>query len=737
MTIQEAIQQLGRLYETGRRYRMVEQSYRVLAQLPDCPELAWLVVRALAELGQGEVLQEFLRSRRDLGASAGQMRELEASLANLPGGMADWQACEAHFRQNVEVIEECRPELREWARAAGDLLGGVDLHQTIQGQWLISRREADGSRQWLGDLTTIEEEAGIEVPPRGQLGASGMIGTRVGRLIDEVYERTHRVLLNFSHPLYVVEPVPLRFAAWLYCGDHRRLLGDPRVHYFVGDDGAEQFAALMRGNCRLLLPEYVLNFSPELEVGGRFGQIIQAIGQERNDELARLTDELERRYRDRDTAYWLERLQPPGKILGLTSRYTTVLQYAMRDTMAAFEALGYEAETVIEEADHEVLSKLEICRRILDADPAMLMYLDHLRYEYEYLPENIPFMCWIQDPLPNLLCKEAGASIGPMDFVCGFYRHRLIEEFGYPADQVYTNSMAVSSRVFHDGPISDEDRDRYGCDVCFVSHASKPVADFAREEKAKYPVELHPFLDSLYVQIMKLLEEDGYIDMQTTAEDLVRSVLAEQNFGLDDADIERIKNSYVFRIFDWGRRQQTLEWVADWARKTRRRLKIYGNGWDQHPTLSEFAAGVAGHGDELRRILRASRFSLQLNPSGFRHQRALESLSCGVLPLTRYCPVDFADRSMEEYLEGRRSGQYSEAIASQFPGLERIVFRTSQEFEAMADRFIGDDDYYDATCGGLRRVVMERFTYEAILREVVDAYKGYLQRCSCEVLRRA
>ena len=109
--------------------------------------------------------------------------------------------------------------------------------------------------------------------------------------------------------------------------------------------------------------------------------------------------------------------------------------------------MGYETHMVIESADHETLSPIEMCRAILEHDPAMILLLDHLRYETPYLPRNLPLLTWIQDPLPNLLCRRAGESIGPMDFVCGYYFDQCTQEHGYSARAVHAPWTCPSPRA--------------------------------------------------------------------------------------------------------------------------------------------------------------------------------------------------------------------------------------------------------------------------------------------------
>ena len=72
-------------------------------------------------------------------------------------------------------------------------------------------------------------------------------------------------------------------------------------------------------------------------------------------------------------------------------------------------------------------------------------------------------------------------------------------------------------------------------------------------------------------------------------------------------------------------RHQALKWVADFGIN----LKLYGNNWEQHPTLGRFACGPADTQRDVPKICAASKVNLQITPFGAVHQRLLEGLVAG------------------------------------------------------------------------------------------------------------
>ena len=100
----------------------------------------------------------------------------------------------------------------------------------------------------------------------------------------------------------------------------------------------------------------------------------------------------------------------------------------------------------------------------------------------------------------------------------------------------------------------------------------------------------------------------------------------------------------------------TMRWIGwpDGLARTGVRSGSTANGWENHPTLSEFAAGPADNGRELLCIYRASKINLQLMPAGFIHQRALDGLASGGFFLTRFIPQDVRGRVLRR-LQARMS----------------------------------------------------------------------------------
>jgi hypothetical protein len=723
----ELVDQLERLYAAGRTYEFIAQAHKALANLSPAPRLAALTLRALTELGLGGPARELIQLRPELKQDP-EAVEYVGVLDNLANGRIAWSAYQATYRRNEQALLRHRPHLRDLVSRLPSHLARIHLYRTRSGDYLLARRRAGALREWLGNLSADPEAKNLTLPARERLGPVVVVGLRIGPTLARLLADTNNHFLTYSHPLYLVEPSLLRFAAWMHLADHTALLDEERVYLFVGDQAAEELERQLDGDPYLLLPEICVNQSGQQSAGGVVTQAVQRVASSRARQLAELQRAIERRYRDRDEVYWAERFKKPGPVLGLTSRFTTMLQYSMRDTLEALRRFGWKTDMLIESKDHQQLSSIEVCRRILDLDPALIILIDHLRYENPCFPKNLPLLSWIQDPLPNLRCPQAGASIGPFDFVCGYYKHRCTQEFGYPAERFVSTDVPVSETIFDVVPPDDEALSCYACDISFVSNASLPIDRYYDSEMLKCPPEYRTLLAELYRRVGDVLQRNEELSHHDGAPNLVRTVASQIGVHLQAGQVDNLANHFAYRLYDWGRRQQTLEWVASWAQRTGRAFKIYGRGWEKHPTLAPFAAGVIEHGEPLRRANRASRLALQLIPSGFCHQRSYEVLAAGTLPLTRYCKDDFAGLPVNDCMRKLAAGEVRTGCSAQlFPQLQHIVFTTQAEFESLAERFLADEAYKNEVLAALRAVVLRDHTYTAVMRRVLAHIENALK----------
>ena len=722
---------LGR---TDQHYRFLDQAFQYLGRVESDPEVVLLALAALAKLGLGGPARELIQVRKDLEPDV-DVDGLRKSLTSVPIGRVPWDRFSDQFEANRNALAEHHPQLAEMVSRLAESRRRLDLFQTLDGLYHISMRETGKLRSWLPGLFDHAQVAALELPLTIPGPAAVVVGIALSELIDRACAATQQAEGAAGVPLFIVDTDAQRLAAWLHVEDRTDLLRDERVYFFIGPDAAAQYEQCLASNEDLVIPAVHLFASWARELGKE----VEAIGHRqtaaRNEAFIRLAVKHEERAQERNAAYWAQRLQPGAQILGFTSRFTTMLQYSMRDIGHALTELGYDFQLSIENADHCTHTTLTTSRTVDEADPALVILLNHFRSERAVSVGSVPVLTWIQDPSDIVLSHKTGEAMGSFDFACGYYQERCTEEFGYPASRFFPAPVPVSTRIFHDGPVEPEQAAQYACDVMYVGH----LHDTSEEHLAKWhdsaPTDLHPLLNEIFQRVHAMYDRGEHFELRN-AQAFVEQIASDLNFRMREEDLEQTATYFAYRLYDILFRRQALLWAGQWADKTGRTFKLYGNGWSRDPALAKYAVGPVEHGEPLRRAYRCAKLCLQTMPGGYRHQRTFEALVSGSLVLGRYVPTDFGGLSLEEY--GRRTPADGPVYGSvgTFPSLACVVFRNAKEFATRAESFLNDDGRYRQVQHAFARIVSRSLTYTSVvegllkqIRRALDPESADADRC--------
>jgi hypothetical protein len=221
-------------------------------------------------------------------------------------------------------------------------------------------------------------------------------------------------------------------------------------------------------------------------------------------------------------------------------------------------------------------------------------------------------------------------------------------------------------------------------------------------------------------------------------------------------------------------RHQALRWLSDLGVD----LRIYGNGWEQHPQLARHARGAADNQTQLRTIYQASKINLQVTASGAVHQRLLDGLAAGGFFLIRYSIGDAIGRSYQQLWEWcQRKAVTSEAefrakvdnharqimkavnqimgydigstdlkifdilqmhadnefmtcANSIWPEYEDISFANREQLQARLATYLGDDAARRRIAESMRQRVTEKASYEHINNRLLDMIAREMQPVS-------
>ncbi len=779
---------LLRMQAAERPYEFLPRAEAWLKAHPDDDGVRILAVREYVQLGLMRRAIELTESAATSEECAGQLADIRSKLAALPSGVVPWEKHTPRFETNLDALRRRGHDVEEvraaWYGAGERFTLFLDRHRHPQ-VWL---REEAGRGRWipcLGDhaalarASSLPDGAGCHFP-----GPYLFEGIDLGWFFERVYQATANTFLSYSCALYVVETDPAVFALALHLHDWETLLSDARVFVFVGSGASERLRRAWDQSARLPLPTHAFRLSA-FRAAAAPGAVEVARGESaaRGRANASILEEVEALYAGRDVRYWARRFDDalngggePLRILAAVSMHTTFLQHSMRDAQRAFAALGHRCVVLKENAPHEVIAPREYLEAIRVLKPDLFFNIDHLRPEFAgVVPANLPLFTWDQDQLPQVFTEAHMRGVAAHDFLAGCSKGRWVLA-GRDPRQFLHAYVPTCPEQFSGELLTAEEVDRFACDVSYVSHASQTPQQFHEQERAQHGSEaMKRLLDSLYEIVPEVLAR--YRTMRGPVPSLLlKEACRRTGVSVSDPDARaRLSGWYLWRLGDRWFRHEALAWAAAWSRRTGRTLRIYGNGWEDHPTLAEFAAGPAANGRELLCIYRASRINLQLMPAGFIHQRALDGLAAGGFFLSRLVPTDVLGKTLRAMVgracelglgdtralvdcrDGRLrsllSDYFGEGLAhvdpdeldwlrilqvqaeleypdELFPRFQDVVFDSAEEFAQRAELFLDDGSARESLAREMRAVVLDKLSYRATMDRFLRAMGDYLKSVS-------
>lgn len=590
-------------------------------------------------------------------------------------------------------------------------------------------------------------------------------GLGYGWLWDRVAKLPCKVDAAPGHrpPIYLLTGDIERLWAALHVLDWRQMLGDARFPIFVGPDAAAQLRTFLIEHPTFPRPQACVRIEQNLWQED-FNALLQQVSGSLTTQTRQLADELAAAYAAFPEQTWAERLRRSRlRVLGITSRFTTFLQYSMRDWLAAFEAMGHETKLAIEDADHIQLGQWGYASAAADFRPDLVLLIDHFRAEIPVLPANLPCVMWVQDRLPNIFSPLAGQVQSRLDFVLGYGRHECVHALNYPPTRFMPAPVGVNEKRFAPRQLDAQQKQQFGCDVSFVSNCTVPADVLIRQE-----------IDRTDAPQVKKLLADGYerfraiYDAGDSVTELprIKGILQEsmQSTGVQLEDASPMVDLFVQRINNAMFRHQTLRWLIELDVN----LHLWGNGWEKHPEFAPFARGVAHNEQMLCCVYAGSAINLQVTPFGAAHQRLYDGLAAGGFFLLRHTDGEDAERMYRdvwEWCRRQNAGSGEEMLAradaplsqllhdiaivtGEHPIVDinrfyngmaetassgftrtastlwdeygRVAFRSRQQLHQLVARFLASPDERRHLSQRMRARVLEHLTYRRITERLLN-----------------
>ncbi len=619
----------------------------------------------------------------------------------------------------------------------------------------------------LGGVSTAMHS--IDAAHRGGQ-ALGLSGIGDGYLLLHLAQNPPELILGRQQALVITEPDPDLVLACLMIHDYTGPTGpieQQRISWYVGPEWIKHFREDYFSDPFKMYPTVTI----------RTGLSSMAIEKEMEQFLKEIAD-LDKQLVEESRPYY-ERLsreqlvdlmgnnpsrQP--RVLVMTTRFSTVLQYSAADTAHAFRKLGWDAQFLIEPTAWHGLNRIAMRQAVAKFKPDLIFQIDHLRGEYgELFPSNLPSVCWVQDHLPNLMNAEAGASVTLRDFVLLENPQQYHQKFNYPLRQcIYLNK---ATRV----PPVPERFEQDGDTIVFVSNCSHDPKELIENLIGRIE---QPSIKMLAEDLCRRMTEryaaGGCIQTMPELEEALAEV--EQQFDVRAGSSEqrdKLLQALWHPFNDTLYRQQALRWAASAVDSMGLTLGLYGNGWDKNAEFSRFSRGYAKYGEELESLTRQTKINLHIVPFACIHQRLLDGLVCGGFFMVRDHPVNHFAQEMLTFIDthlpahigsvaAARSVLHGEqlnalenlmakyrrltasgdpiarirqavhpGLTTKMPRLDEVSFSGAEDFATKVKQFLDDQELRQTVAAEQRRFVEQYFTYESNMRRVIAGIRERIE----------
>lgn len=503
---------------------------------------------------------------------------------------------------------------------------------------------------------------------------------------------------NYQEPIYLYYTQNI-FGAIIQCLDLTSILDDCRVVLLIGEENLVKFFEYMQA----IMPKQILGKGKE-----RVDEVLQEISK-RKFEKGEIDLQQMQDYYARSEEQIMDRIRSHRpRILFLTSRFTTILQYHTRDCRKAARKMGLETELEIEKGTIFQINGLSRIAIMNSFRPDIIFCIDHLRLENGFVPKQIVWICWVQDPLFELMNSYTPAKLGRRDFVLNhFTSWKTFKKVGYSSDALIDAPIPASSDIYQIYELSKEEYDKFTCDICFVCHGSDVdahIQKFVSQGLSDYQQEIVKLIYKGYQQYVyrtgdffyskELFEEfvkEFFIEYYG---EKVKSLLS----GLVGYLAEDMYLWYNQRVF----RQTLVDWMLD-AGFTN--IKLWGNGWKDNVKYQAYAMGPAENGKTLSKIYQASKIVIGNNITTTTAARAWETMLSGGFYMSNYVPEEEDISDIRKIVE---------------IGKDMIMFYGKEDLIEKIKYYLEHEDERQIMIERGRKVALEKMTFDILMKRTLS-----------------
>lgn len=509
-------------------------------------------------------------------------------------------------------------------------------------------------------------------------------------------EETSRIsepFMDMNVPMYLVYD-KLYWILFLQLQDVTVFTERKRIVFLVGENAFREY---------LLDTQAAMPDRFQIENASGYWNVLQEVMFRKENEYQANCESIENYYSGNEKRINENIKNGKPKILFLTSRFTTILQYHTRDCLISVKKLDCEADLMIEKSGLHRTTNFYIYEQIAKFQPDIIFCIDHYRRSQIPIPEEIVWVTWIQDALPqSTLNKEIVDSVGKRDIVFSMFVSDLTgKQWGMNYKDVIKMPIPVNAGLYYDRELSLEEINTYACDICIIGNSSDYELEIENYLK-NMPEEVAEYCRTLINVYIELMEQEQFYYGSQSNYELLEYIVKEMKMPFVKEFVKELSEYIFMRIFYRRYKSLVAEWLID-AGFTN--LKLYGNEWGNNEKFVPYAMGVIENGEKLSKALHAARISIGLHPHVSLPSKLLESISSGTLYIAHHVPLEYDLANAREYFEEDK---------------ELLYYYNKQDLLDKIEYYLTHENERQEVIAAGQKRIQEELTYEQMMKMMIE-----------------
>ncbi len=397
------------------------------------------------------------------------------------------------------------------------------------------------------------------------------------------------------------------------------------------------------------------------------------------------------------------------KIMFRTTRFSNVLQYHCKNCLKAAKNLGIETKLVIEKSDIHRNTNFEVVRMVNEFKPDIIFTINHFRYEENFIPKEIIYVTWIQDPMPHIMNLETHKKLSSRDFILNhLFTWNKFKNLNYPEERMMDAPIPSNPDIYKTYELTEEEINQYSCDICFVCHAAdfkdrlneflKRVQDFGLREILRRLA--YKYYEKSYNDGKVFYSEEEFRDYFSELLNIWNEFVDEDVLSIFIEEMYMWINQRIYRLL-------LVDWLID-AGFTN--IKLWGNGWKKNPKYINYAMGPAENGETLSKIYQCSKINVGNNIMTTAAARAWESMLSGGFYMANYIPEEQDITDIRKIINKD----------------DFVMFYDKDDFLEKVKYYLEHEDERKKMIIKSRNSALEKMTFESLIKRMIQMLKEKL-----------